>query len=263
MHNNIAHRLRRAVLALLGVAAILPAAGVQAAPPSTRAAMPGQACSALGTYRVGSRVWPLARHSGKLGAPAPGQPAQPGIPSIAWPGGMWVGTLVISAYSGCGSPTTGTFTVRRVWTGPWMAQPRRGVGIACAVPCWPRSGMAAATGSFVQDPLHPSDPIYVMVTAMVTTTRPGPQLGRPCSVQSGCPAPTVVTSTVSIANVTGYVQVPSAAAGTPPSGTQQAKMATLSFLAPPVAGTSEAPEEVVLQGWRGQPLPLPAPAPQP
>jgi hypothetical protein len=61
----------------------------------------------------------------------------------------------------------------------------------------------------------------------------------------------VITSTVTLRDVTGYLQVP------PPMG----QKVTLSFLLPPVASTGAAPTALVLQGWRGTAAPRPMPTP--
>src|SRR5205814_1689545 len=120
--------------------------------------------------------------------------------------------------------------------------PQRGRGvpaIPCAMPCCgvpvpcglPPTGVISATGQFVQDPMHPSDPVYVTVSATVTTARLRPQLGIPCSNVTGCPPSSVMTSTATFTDITGYLQVP------PPAG----QMVTLSFLPPPTASTDVAP----------------------
>jgi hypothetical protein len=155
----------------------------------------------------------------------------------------------------------GSFSVQRSPMGPPIYGPQRGRGAlampcavpCCAVSCWlPPTGVISATGQFAQDPMHPTDSSYVTVSATVTTARLGPQRGIPCSNVTGCPAPIVITSTLTFTDVTGYVQVPS------PAG----PMAALSFLPPPAPSTGLAPTAMELQGWRGTTVPRPVPVPR-
>ncbi|HZS88715.1 MAG TPA: hypothetical protein VFE42_14670 [Chloroflexota bacterium] len=249
------------LLAPAGIAVRL--AGASAATSAT--------CAAVGSYHIGTRL-----------VPGPVAPLKPGQqrnrpPSAAKPGYIlpqWdlEGTLTLSSYSGCGAPTSGDFTVQRVIVGnPVGPQPQAGSGpaIACAIPCRQRPyGIVAASGHFVQDSAHPNDPLYVTVDATLTSVSAGPLMGRPCSVTYGCPGTSVVTTTVSMTAVTGYLVLSgsgkpaasrgSANAGAPmPSTVQQA---TLSFLPPPARGAT-ASAALVLDGWRGSAGPIPAPGP--
>ena len=101
-----------------------------------------------------------------------------------------------------------------------------------------------------EDPSHPHDATYVLVSATVTTARRRPGRGLPCAPATGCPPAMVITSTVTFRDVTGYLQVP-------PAG----QRVTLSFLLPPVASTGVAPTALVLQGWRGTAVPRRVPTP--
>ncbi len=92
------------------------------------------------------------------------------------------------------------------------------------------TGVISATGTFAQDAAHASDPLYGTVSATLTTARPGPVQGRPCSPQTGCPPATIITSTVTITQVTGYLQAM--------LGGQRA---ILSFLPPPVSARDVPP----------------------
>jgi hypothetical protein len=107
------------------------------------------------------------------------------------------------------------------------------------------TGVQAASGSIAQDPTHAGDPLYVRVSATITTTRPAPVLGLMCPRKSACSTNRVITSTLTFAGVTGYLQVP-------PLG----QTATLSFLPPPATGDGTASSALVLDGARrGLPLP--------
>lgn len=261
--------LRWAIATLAMIAApAVPALALHAAPAmaSQRAT---SSCSALGTYQIGPRLLPLRpsppQHSGAQPAPlvsrsAQAQPAatgsgqaQPGV-AIAWPLSALTGALTITAYSPCGAPTAGTFSVHRLPLKSPIRQPNRhGATLPCAVPCyWPATGVISATGRFVQDTLHPNDPAFVAVSATVSTARPGPMMGRPCSTRTGCPPASVTVSSVSFSAVTGYLQVL--------PGNQSA---TLTFLPPPNGNSAAAPTALTLQGWRGvKPLPSSTPEPQ-
>ncbi len=117
-------------------------------------------------------------------------------------------------------------------------------------PCgFPVTGVISATGSFGQDTAHAGDPLYVLVSATITTARPGPRQGHPCSARTGCPPATVIMSTVTMTNVTGYLQAAS-----------DGQRVVLSFLPPPLSASDAAPLPLVLNGWRGvQPIPVPQP----
>ena len=127
-------------------------------------------CAALGTYQVGPRILPAAtRWTARL----QGRPAQSSDRSIASAGQPWMlrGTLVLSAYSGCGQSTMGTFAVRRTMIGPPLGPGSRA---RCSGPCpQPVAGVLAATGTITQDAAHATNPLYVRVSAIITATRPG------------------------------------------------------------------------------------------
>ncbi len=217
-----------------------------------RATPSKMSCAVLGTYDIGARALPEQSRTGSGALSVAGRPSRAGA-AIAITPWMLTGTLTISAYSGCGQPTSGAFTVRRSLIGPPIERPQAGrTSIACIAgrPCgFPVTGVISATGSFAQDMTHPQDPTYVTVSATVVTGRPGPQIGRPCSADTGCPAPTVIRSTVTFSHVTGYLQT-----------TSDGRTATLSFLPPPAANGGQPPAVMALVATRGvRPLPNPAP----
>lgn len=205
-------------------------------------------CAVTGTYRVGRRPLPMAKGSS---APAASLRAAPvvtrSIPVPIFP--FLSGAITILTYSGCGQATSGGFSVARAPYGPIILErPRGRPAVPCQVPCRaPFIGVIGVSGTFVQDPAHPTDATYVSVSATITSTRLGLQMGRACSVQYGCPPPVVITSTATMTSVTGYLQ----------AGDGQA--ATLSFLPPPMSG--QAPVVMQLYGYHGV-APLPAPAPR-
>lgn len=215
--------------------------------PARAAAMATEAatCGAMGTYAVGrfGRVTPNAPPSTTS---TPGGTA--GSEQTVYPFTQLQGTLSIATYSGCGTTTAGAFTVHRTVSGLPRVQPQQGGSgqkagpsvISCGIQCLPGTGVSSATGRFTQDPAHPNDPAYVMVSATITTTRASVQMGRPCT-SKGCPPPVVITSTMIFTDVTGYLQVP---AGTP-------QTVTLSFLPPPDDKSMAAPMALALVGNRG------------
>jgi hypothetical protein len=210
-------------------------------------------CAVLGTYHIGSigpRVTPEQPRTGAGVSPIAEQPSRAAIAIGPW---ILTGMLTISAYSGCGQSTSGAFTVQRSLLGPAIERPgtaRTSIACVAGPPCGvPVTGVISATGSFAQDMTHPQDPTYVTVSATVVTARLGPQMGRPCSANTGCPAPTVIRSTVTFSNVTGYLQT-----------TSDGQTATLSFLPPPAANSGQPPAVMALVATRGvRPLPNPAP----
>lgn len=256
-----------AITAMIAAPAVPALAFHTAHGPAARPA--ASSCPALGAYQIGPRLLPLRpsppQHSGARPSPSASghgqaQPwasgsgqGQSGV-AIAWPLSALTGALTITAYSPCGAPTSGTFSVHRLPLRTPIRQPNRhGTTLPCAVPCyWPATGVISATGRFVQDTLHPNDPTFVAVSATISTARPGPMMGRPCSTHTGCPPPSVTVSSVSFNAVTGYLQVA--------PGNQSA---TLTFLPPPDGSSAAAPSALALQGWRGvRPLPSSTPAPQ-
>jgi len=206
-----------------------PAAARVSAPP--RASAP---CAALGTYQIGPRAVPrtLSLHR------AP--PAQRQEHALQIPA-RWVlqGRLTLTAYTGCGRPTQGTFVVQRALVHlPTRETPTRAVAAPCTASCALETDVVSATGRVTQDPAHAGDPLWVLVSAMITTTRPGPPLGRPCS-PAGCPPPTAIITAVTITDVVGVLHV---GAVTP--------TLTLTFPRPPSAGGTQAPRPLVLTGQR-------------
>jgi hypothetical protein len=253
MHNSRA--TSRIVTALIvGTVIGLPGAAAGTALAHPAPAAPKGNCAVPGTYHVGPRVLPLAgaaRGRARVQTPAAGQ-ATAG-PALAWPAWLLRGTLVISTYIECSGATMGSFAVYRTPVGPPLYGARRGTpALPCAVPCWlPPAGVISATGRFAQDPAHPHDATYLLVSATVTTAHLRPRLGLPCSNLTGCPLAMTMTSTATFREVTGYLQVPA------PVG----QRVTLSFLPPPVASTAPAPTVLVLQGWRGTAVSRPVPTP--
>ena len=240
-------------LVVVGMAAVSGAlvGAARGTTAQARGAPSKMSCAVVGTYYIGPRVMPEQSHARPGVLSVAGRPSRP---TTAIAIGPWTstGTLTISAYSGCGQSTSGAFTVRRSLMGPPIERPQTGrTSIACIAgrPCgFPVTGVISATGSFAQDVAHPQDPTYVTVSATVVTGRPGPQLGRPCSADTGCPPPTVIRSTVTFSNVTGYLQT-----------TSDGQTATLSFLPPPANG-GQPPAVMALVATRGvRPLPNPAP----
>jgi hypothetical protein len=243
----------RIVTALIvGTVIALPGPAAHTARTHLAPAVQQGSCAVLGTYHVGPRVVPLAgaaRERARVPTPVAGH-ATAG-PALAWPAGVLRGTLVIRAYTGCGGATRGSFAVHRTPVGPPL--PGRGRGapaLQCAIPCWPPpAGVISATGRFAQDPSHPHDATYVLVSATVTTTRRHPGRGLPCAPTTGCSPGMVITSTCT--DVAGHLQVLA------PAG----QRVTLSFLLPPVASTGVARTALVLQGWRGAAVPRTVPMP--
>ena len=253
MHNSGAMS-RIATALIVGTVIGLPGAAAHPALAHRAPAAQQGRCAVLGTYRVGPRVLPLAGAArGRAGGQMPAAGQATAGPAIAWPAWLLRGTLVITSYTGCGGATLGSFAVRRTPVGPPLYGPRRGTpALPCAEPCWlPPAGVISATGRFAQDPMHPHDATYLLVSATVTTAHLRPRLGLPCSNLTGCPLAMTMTSTATFREVSGYLQVP------PPVG----QRVTLSFLPPPVVSTGVAPTALVLQGWRGSAVPRPVPTP--
>jgi hypothetical protein len=243
MHNSRATSWMGAAL-IVGAVIDLPGAAARMAFAHPAPAAQQGSCAVPGTYRVGPPVVPVAGPArGRAGVQTPAAGQATAVPVVAWPAWLLRGTLVIRAYTGCGGATLGSFAVHRAPVGPPLYGPRRG----------PPAGVISATGRFAQDPMHPRDATYVLVSATVTTARLRPQRGLPCSNLTGCPPAMVITSTATFRDVTGYLQVP------PPAG----QRVTLSFLPPPGASTDAAPTALVLQGRRGTAVPRPEPTPGP
>ena len=243
MHNSRARSWLGTAL-IIGTVIGLPGAAARTAFAHPAPAVQQGSCAVPGTYRVGPRVVPLAGAArGRAGVQTPVAGPAAAVPAIAWPAWQLRGTLLIRTYTGCGGATMGSFAIHRTPMGPPLYRPRRGA------PALPPTGVISATGRFAQDPMHPRDATYLLVSATVTTARLRPQHGPPCSTLTGCPSVMVITSTATFRDVTGFLQVP------PPAG----QMVTLSFLPPPVASTDVAPTALVLQGWRGTAVPRPVP----
>jgi hypothetical protein len=202
-----------------GLGAALP----RSTPAQARTAHQGL-CSTLGTYTIAQ---PAERGTPGV-PPARSRPGPGGVPITP----VWLlrGQLVLAAYTGCGGTTSGTFAAQLGVVGgpPRSPAPRTAL---CATPCGPppavlpSTAISRITGSFVQDPAHAADPLYTRVSATITSTRPGPPPGRPCARQTGCPLPSVITSTMAITAVTGYLQV-----ATIPPGVQMANCHSCSLL---------------------------------
>ncbi len=253
MHREIRAAWRVRLVAVLG-ALVLCGMGIAPRPSQEGATLiqASSACAALGQYQVGPRVLPLA--ATPLIHP---MPPQGHAPARLTAFSFLRGTLTLSSYSACGGTTGGRFAIARTYGGPLPGpeQPRtpHHVAIACpeqGVSCgFVPTGITAASGAFAQDPAHGTDPTYILVSAAITSTRPGPALGVPCSERYGCPAPSVITSTVAFTDVTGYLQV--AADG---------KSATLSVLPPPTGSTTTGggsaesllvSSPLILSGYKG------------
>jgi len=252
MHCSV--RVTQAI-GMVGTVAVLSALGgaPRSAPVQARGILPQTACAALGAYQIGPRILPErsgARSGMSSGVAGPRHAATANV-SQPW---LLRGTLTLSGYSGCGQPTAGTFSIRRGAIGPPIEQPRgQGATMMCPLEgsCgFPVTGVISATGAFTQDAAHATDPLYVTVSATITTARSDPRQGRPCSTQTGCPPATVITSTVTMTNVTGYLQAVAS----------NGQRVVLSFLPPPTPASDVAPTPMALYGWRGvQPIPAPQP----
>jgi hypothetical protein len=223
-------------VALAGV----PAAALGAAPAQVGRIVQQVRCGALGTYQVGARPFTASAVRPRAGRPSPLQGHGRPVDAIPSPLRPWSfhGTLVIAAYSGCGRPTAGTFFVRRTQVAP---QAERGSTVRRRGPCpLPPTGVLTAGGTFMQDAAHATDPLYVTVGATLTWAHPGAPRGRPCSDETGCPPYAVITSTVTMTHVTGYLQVP----------VTDGQTAILSFLPPAPAASGPPPTAVVLAATR-------------
>lgn len=242
MHRRYCGVLAALALVAAMVAAMIPhvTADAAAGAPIRGHAARAAGCAATGTYRVGLRTpetkaqtRPSASLRQARAGVRPASISQPVVPGMR-------GTITLSTYTGCGGQTTtGSFSVARLASssGPLPA-PQGSASIACRAPCPSTSiGMVKATGTFSQDPLHEGDVIYIRVDATITTAYPGPRQGRPCSTRTGCPPQGVITSTVTMTNVTGYLQV------------FNGQSVQLAFLQPPSGG--RAPALIQINGYRG------------
>jgi len=200
-----------------------------------------QNCPALGTYMVGPRL--VSSTGSQQGSVTSQSGSAKAGPAIIYPSGAGAlsGTLTLTALTGCGSAaTSGSFAVHSIFRPipapmqPAPGQPRSGAGASTViVPSFFGSGVLTATGTLVQDPLHPTDPTYVGVSATVQYgqrginclgTCPQPQQGTyPCP-EAGCSSTApAVTRTSTFATVTGFLRWQ---AGSP-------SVVGLVFLAPP------------------------------
>ncbi len=199
------------------------------------------ACAQLGSYHIGPQITPFRSAHVR-------PPVAAGQTSLVWPATTLQGTLTLSAYAACGHPTAGSFAVRRVPLGP-IPQQQGASG---------PYGITAVSGSFKQDAAHPADPLYVTVSATITATQPGPALMRPCAQKINCPTRAVMTSTVAMADVTGYLQFyASGILLSPTDGPPAGQRLSLSFLPPPSAFAGADPSALVLHAWRGNAMPVP------
>ncbi len=213
------------------------------------------ACAVLGAYHIGPDL--AEAQSGTSSGPATptasskaATPARAGTIYVS-PAFLLQGTLTLSSYTGCAQsnqPTLGTFSIERGASSSPIEQPRgQGMGTACPLKgsCgFPVAGIMNAAGSFTQDAAHAGDPLYVTVSAVITTTRRGPERGIPCSVQRGCPPSIAITSTITMTNVTGYLQ----------ATTSNDRYVVLSFLPPPASAAGLAPAPLALYGRRDIPV---------
>lgn len=219
MRARVQRALSVAVLGLLLAGAAVPGA------PAARAERMAAACPAVGIYTVGGPL-PAAQGSGGANGPA-----------ALLPGylGALRGTLTISAYTGCGAPTAGTFVVQGLMRPIIGAQPGPGGGQskgAQIMPLYGGTGILTATGTIAQDGTHQGDPTYVAVAATVIYGRYN--LGCPplCTENSrapqacpvtGCIYRAAVTRTAAFGSITGFLRLQLGAR----------PMAGLAFLPPP------------------------------
>lgn len=176
-------------------------------------------CAALGNYPVGPRAVLQAHALSRQ--------------SILPPPSPWrlAGNINISAYSGCGPPTAGTFSIHGILMGAPVVQSN---GITVTVPCassclGPKLAEITARGAFSQEAAHARNPIYVTVNAAISSV-----VARR-------------NTRIAVADLTGYLQV------------QPGQTAELSFLPPPTlpllppqtASVGTLPIVIVVFGWRG------------
>lgn len=193
-------------------------AETQASTTEARAAETG--CAALGNYPVGPRAALQAHVSSRLGIEPPLSP---------W---RLAGNVILSAYTGCGQPTAGTFSIQGELMGSPVAESGNiTVTLPCAQACLgPALATISGHGAFHQDATHPSDPLYVSVDAVLVT-----------GVGKSRPAHAILSK------VMGYLQVrPGHSARLtvlPPP--------TLSFLPAATAHAGVLSPPLVIYGWRG------------
>lgn len=200
----------RGLALIMGVLSLIPLALV--VPRYVHAAVaPAQTCATTGTYAVGS---------GSATGTIPGAKT----PQIIPIGSSLSGTLAVTAYTGCGTPTSGQFQVHAVrvvgplpGTNSSSGATRNTAGAAIGIPL---SGttVVSATGTFQQDPAHSADSGYVLVSATVrygqigfrcigVCTNTGSHSSIACA-EPPCPNTGAITSrVVSFHDITAYLRV--------------------------------------------------------
>ena len=199
--------------ALLLAATVIGALGlaVHAAPVQAGSALHPTSCAALGNYPVGARAAAMQAH---VASRTNRQP-----PPSPW---RLAGNVILSAFTGCGPPTAGTFSVQGVLMGTPVQQGGITVTVPCAASCLgPALATISAIGTFKQDAAYAHDPLYVTVAATLT------------QVHAGRPSQVVLT------HIMGYLQV------------APGQTAALSFFPPPTVRLGSLPLALVLYGWRG------------
>jgi hypothetical protein len=190
-------------------------------------ATPAQPCAASGTYAVGS-------------SPANGSVPGAGAPRVVAPVFPLSGTLTLTGFTGCGTPTSGQFQVRASRTvGPLPGMhsssgaTQTATGTAYVIPFFSTT-VISATGTFRQDPAHSADSSYVLVSATVGYGQIGIRCVGVClntrshssiaCLEPPCPGTSIITTRiVSFQDITGYLRLQSG--GRPMLG--------LMFLPPP------------------------------
>jgi hypothetical protein len=188
---------------------------VDAAPASVPATASN--CAALGDYPVGPRDAASARS---------GLAIQP--PRSPW---RLAGNIIVAAYTGCGVPTAGTFSIQGQLAGtPGQTGDGSTVDMPCAASCLgPPLAAISGTGTFRQDGTHPRDPLYISVDAALTRTVSG------------------IRSRTVLRGIMGYLDVAPA---------QHVRLTVLlppgfSFLPASTVRAGVLPVPLVIYGWRG------------
>jgi len=213
----------------------LLAGGSPAAAPVSATTVARNSCAALGTYQIDQPLVPRTLNLHRASSARPPEQS-PRIPA------RWFlrGQLTLTAYTVCGRPTQGAFAVQRVLVHPPHREAPTGRP-PCSAGCALEINVVRVTGRITQDPIHASDPHAVLVSGIVTTTRPGPLQGRACSQRTGCLSPSVITSTVALGPAPGTLQVGDAT-----------QTLILTFVLPPSPGeTAAGHAPLVLRGTRG------------
>ncbi|HVA92538.1 MAG TPA: hypothetical protein VNL71_22180 [Chloroflexota bacterium] len=217
--------------------------GPRAAGEPAQAHQGGASCAALGVYHVGRTIpppiIPLPQGSIKGGAPT--------TTAIAYPflgGGVLTGTITLSSYTACGSPTAGSFSValsqNRI---PLPMASTSGAPVtgqttitSTLTLVMASSTVLTATGTFKQDRAHPNDPVYLSVSGSATYGRYvlgcPPLCGAqkapdaPMCVPVGCKTGETVSRVSNFTGITGYLRVQ-------PAGSGALASLALDFLPPP------------------------------